>query len=128
MNDQDISILYALERGIVIAFSEDPSLTDHVVRRAYEAAANRCRALAMGHEVKEAELDGPEAALYGSLVEVCARLASEGASDLETTAKGDPVSPEDLHRCMKKLVRSVEKATKRSGVRGYLNFVAKYVK
>lgn len=128
MTNEDINLLYAFESCVARSFRDDPELTDHAVKRVYEAAAARVRALSTGHPLKEVSLGEPEASLYAKIIEECESLESSGAVDMETGNRGAPASAETILQNLKKLARSVEKATKRSGVRGYLNFISQYVK
>jgi len=131
MSQDNLPVLYRIEKCLIQCYRAHPGITDHVVRRVYEAAASHYRALASGREADQPTLDGVEASIYETLLATCEELRTHGAGEIGSTGPpvgGEPVPAITLNQCMNKLVRSVEKGTKRGGVRGYLHLIVAYVK
>lgn len=131
MNQDNLPILYRIEKCLIQCYQAHPEITDHVVRRVYEAAASHYRAVASGREADRPTLDGVEASIYDTLFAACEDLRTRGAGEIGSTGPepgSEPVPAITLNQCMNKLVRSVEKGTKRGGVRGYLQMIVAYVK
>ena len=132
MIQENLNTLHAIERFVARGWREQPSLTDHMVKRVYEELAAHYRALAGERDPVEIDggAGGAEGDLLNGLLAVCEELREAGPTEVgakdEKTERGDPVDAETLHRCLKRLIRSVDKATKRGGVQGYLTFIAKY--
>ncbi|MEX2579222.1 MAG: hypothetical protein WD342_09195 [Verrucomicrobiales bacterium] len=131
MSRENLSILYTLEKRIVRSWRAHPEITDHCVRRVYEATASYYRAMASGRVVDPPALSGVEGAICDDLFSTCEELRTLGVGEIGSTGpnpEDEPVSANTLYRCLNKLARSCEKGTKRGGVQGYLNFIVAYVK
>lgn len=131
MNPDNLPILYRIEKCIVQCYRAHPDITDHLVRRVYEATASYYRTVALGHEADPPTLDGVEGSICDTLFAACEELRTQGAGEIGSKGPGpgdETVPAKTLNQCINKLVRSVEKGTKRGGVQGYLNFIVAYVK
>ena len=131
MSQDNLPILYRIEKCIVQCYRAHPDITDHLVRRVYEATASYYRAVASGREADPPTLNGLEGSICDTLFATCEELRTQGAGEIGSKGPvpgGEGVPVKTLNQSMNKLVRSVEKGTKRGGVQGYLNFIVAYVK
>ncbi len=128
MVEENLPILYALERTVVQFWQRYPDTSDHTVKRVYEMAAKVYRAEATGHELQMPEAEGADAALFDDLLQVCRQLRSTGADDARGGPATGPVSAETLFQCLRRLIRSVDKHTRVGGSRGYLDLLSRYVR
>lgn len=139
-----VDVLQNLEAITVILWREYPELTDYAVERAYDAAFQRYRAEARGRRFEEPKLNGPEAELLENLLRTCewrlgrASLGPEAdAKEADETEGADrdeeeaptckPIPVEDLVDCLRRLLKSVRRHTKRGGRQGYLQFVGQFM-
>ena len=108
---------YEIEKTVCGVFRRHRALTDHTVLRVYESLIRIYSAKANGREIAfPSKMDEEEEALFQDLHGVCEKQLEEGT--IEVSA---------LILCIKRLVKSVKMWTKRSGYRGYLQFVNKFV-
>jgi len=131
MIQENLATLYTIEKCILRSYRSHPEITDHAVRRVYEAATSYYRAVAAGRPADAPALGGVEGVICDELLATCEVLRTEGVGETELQApatESEPVSAQTLQRCLNRLVRSVEKGTKRAGVTGYLNLIATHVR
>lgn len=134
MIEENLNTLHAIERCVARTWRQQPALTDHMVKRIYEGLAAHYRALASGREPVDptTDADGAEGEVFTRLLALCEELRQSGAAEIgaadEKEERGDPLDAETLHRCLRRLMRSVDKATKRGGVQGYLTFIQQFTR
>jgi hypothetical protein len=120
-------VLQNLEMSVVSVFRRNPTMTDYVALRAYEAAYEHYRAEQRGHPAKPHGLTGLDATTFAAVEAICEfRLGRAPGPD----PKGPPVKPitaEEIVTCLRRLARSVKLNTARAGRQGYLNFVAHFL-
>src|SRR5262245_41519629 len=87
---KNIDVLQNLEFTVVQAWREHPEMTDHVVGRAYEAAFERYRAEARGHQPKPPSVTGLDREVFDAISAVCESRLGRG-EPLENEIKALPV-------------------------------------
>jgi hypothetical protein len=121
--EDNLDILQNLEFAVIEVWRSHREMTDHVVARAYEAAFERYRAEARGHQPMACELTGLDRATFDAIVAMCEfRLGRTTLTDgpAEPTP---PIPVASVVDCLRELRKSVERHTKRGGRQGYLTFV-----
>jgi len=129
IEDEHPDVLQNIEFAVATVYRQNREMTDYSVTRVYEALIKRYTAEAAGREVTEPKLDKLEMELLAFARDMCewrlGRASLDGKSDLETEASID------LHtmiRCLRRLLKSVERWNKQGGRQGYLQFMSQYVK
>lgn len=128
-------VLQNLEFLVVQSWQEHPDLTDYAVERAYEAAFQIYRAEARGRTVKEPALTGWEGELLANLRVMCEwrlgreKIAVEEGADApdEEPPPSDPLPLDELVDCLRRLLKSVQRHTRRGGRQGYLSFIKQFM-
>ena len=120
---KNIDVLQNLEFTVVSVWRRHREMSDHTAARAYEAALERYRAEARGHQPKPCGLAGLDREVFDSVIAMCEirlrRKPIEGAED-------DLIPPlplTELVDCLRELRKSVERHTRHGGRQGYLTFV-----
>ncbi len=119
----NIDILQNLEFAVVEIWRRSPEMSDHAAARAYEAAFERYRAEARGHQPKPCTLTGLDRQVFEAVTAMCEfRL---GRAAIATVPDGPipPIPVTKLVDCLRELRRSVERHTQRDGRQGYLTFI-----
>ena len=125
VKDEDVGILQNLEFMMMSVWKKHPEMTDHVAARAYEAAYERYRAEARGHQPKPVTLTGLDREAYDAVTEMCEiRLGRQASGAFDGIP---PVEISRLAECLRELRKSVERHTRFSGRQGYLNFVSRFI-
>jgi len=123
-------VLQNLEFAVAQAYQSHPEMTDYAVLRAYEALVQTYSAEIQGREPKPVSLSDLEAELMRAIQSMCelrlGRRTMPGTDEDATKLKVIDVAT--LILCLKRLAKSVEKWTKRGGRKGYLDFMAQFVK
>lgn len=123
-------VLQNIEFAVVRLYRLHPEMTDYAVLRVYEALRQAYSAEVTGRSPKPAAADGLEAEVLRDVKQMCeyrlGRAALSPAQDGES--RGEPLDVSTLVLCLKTLVKSVNKWTKRNGRQGYLNFVAQFIR
>ena len=109
-----------IEAGIIQIFRRDRGMTDYVVARALEAAANHYKALVRGHPPKPVSLSGADLAVFEAVQQTCERWL-RGQTDRA------PLTAEDLLQCVRRLQKSVNFWTREGGRQGYLTYVGSFL-
>lgn len=126
--EDNLDILQHLEFAVIEVWRSHPEITDHVVARAYEAAFERYRAEARGHQPKACELAGLDRAVFDAVTAMCEFRLGRGPLADGPTEPIPPISVATLLDCLRDLRKSVERHTKRGGRQGYLTFVNSFIK
>ena len=124
---KNLDVLQNLEFAVVEVFRKHREMSDHVAARAYEAAFERYRTEARGHQPKPCVLTGLDREVLNAVVTMCelrlGRATIPGAPN-----DAFPMLPVvELVDCLRELRKSVERHTQREGRQGYLTFVERYV-
>ena len=112
--------------AVVQVWRQNPHISDHVAARAYEAAFERYRAEARGHQPKPCALTGVDRTVCDAVTAACEVRLGRG-----TAPKGPlpitTISVEDLVDGLRQLRKSVERNTRGGGRQGYLRFVDEFL-
>ena len=124
----NLDILQNLEFAVIEVWRSHREMTDHVAARAYEAAFERYRAEARGHQPKACELTGLDRTVFDAVTAMCEfRLGRTTLTD----GPAEPIPPipvATLVDCLRELRKSVERHTRSGGRQGYLTFVSAFIK
>ncbi|WP_263080050.1 hypothetical protein [Endozoicomonas sp. Mp262] len=125
-------VLQNLESPIISIFRQYPSLVDWEVKRALEATIEHYRAEYANRPPKNKHLSDIEQKLTHALVTVCEwRLGRTGIESVLTLnehftfqLKQDAPknTSEELQKCLKRIIKSVDRWHREGGKQGYLNF------
>lgn len=125
---KNLDVLQNLEFAVVEVWRKHRDMSDHVAARAYEAAFERYRTEARGHQPKPCPLTGLDREAYDAVVGMCELRLGRATSD---DAPGEAIPPlpvAELVDCLRELRRSVERHTRSGGRQGYLTFISAFVK
>ena len=120
-------VLQNIEFAVVSTFREHPQLLDFDVERVYETLIKEySRPAGATSPTFPTEM---RAALYARVKHVCDwRLGRGEIGDTKTRMPApEPITPEEMVACLKRLRRSVNMWTKRGGRQGYLEFVGDFI-
>ena len=120
---KNIDTLQNLEFAVVEIYRKHREMSDHVAARAYEAAFERYRAEARGHEPKPCALTGLDREVFDAVVAMCEFRLGRAASSDATDGPIPPLPVSELVDCLRELRKSVERHTRIEGRQGYLTFV-----
>ena len=124
---KNLETLQSLEIAVVKIWREHREMSDHVAARAYEAAFERYRAEARGHQPKPCTFSGLDREIFEAVQQICEHRLGRAVlpqSEVKPVA-GIPVS--ELVECWRELRNSVERHTRISGRQGYLSFISQFV-
>lgn len=129
-------VLQNLEYTIMNYYYQNPSLEDWDVKRALEATIEHYRAEYVNRPAKTKNLAFFERQLSKRLVTVCEwRLGRISLDDMTAMTEGFTYqlnvddfikTSEELQKCLKRIIRSVERWNRVNGKQGYLNFIAQF--
>jgi hypothetical protein len=123
-------VLQNIEFAVARLHRLNPAMTDYAVLRTYEALVQLYSAEVTGRPAKAVTAEGVEAVLLRDVKQMCEwRL---GRAPLSPTGDGppecEPLDVRALVLCLRRLVKSVNKWTKRGGRQGYLNFMTQFIR
>jgi hypothetical protein len=121
-------VLQNIEVVIVSMHDLEPDLLDYDVDAALEALISRYGAEARGREPRGHALPGVRGGLYDVLLPILEWRIGRAALDGEMADEVELKTAEELAACLKRVRNSVQRWTKERGRKGYLSFVARYVK
>ena len=129
IEEEHLNVLENLESIVARLYRKHPEMTDYTVLRVYEALAAAYTAEALARAAKPADLSRLESELFEYVREVCEwRLGRAGSLGESKVAAGiAPIELTTLIQCLKRLVKSVQRWSKRDGRRGYLDFMTLFV-
>jgi hypothetical protein len=122
-------VLQNIEFMIVESFRRHPELSDHGVLRALESVADSYAAEAVGRARRQFGLSSYEQDLFTAIRDICQwRLgrADLASGPLQQGAEIEPVTVDEIHLCLKRLMESVRMWNSRLGSQGYLQFVSEF--
>jgi hypothetical protein len=127
IEDEHMDVLQNIEFAVASTYRAHRELTDYNVMRVYEALIKRYTAEAAGRTVNEPKLDELEAKLLAFARDMCewrlGRIPLAGKEDFDA----DPLDVSTMVRCLRRLLKSVERWNKQGGRQGYLQFMSQYV-
>ena len=120
-------VLQNIEFAVVSTFREHPDLLDFDVERVYETLIKEYARPA--HGTSPTFPTEARAALYARVKHICDwRLGRGEIGDTKSRMPApEPITPEEMVACLKRLRRSVNMWTKRGGRQGYLEFVGDFI-
>jgi hypothetical protein len=130
IEQERMDVMQNLEFAVAVVYQRNSTMTDYAVVRTYEALLQAYSAEVDGRPAKPFVAEGAEAELFQRVRQMCEwRLGRATISTIFDEAPDcEPLDVPTLIRCLKRLVRSVNKWTKHGGRQGYLNFMAKFIK
>lgn len=126
-NQKNIETFKAIESVVVGHWRRDPTLTDRMVGRAYEALYHAYDAEARGRRPRPHALTGPELTVHDVIRDACERRLGRGAAASGTAAEPPAAPIDEVRGCLRELAKSVERHHAAHGAEGYLGYVAKYL-
>lgn len=130
MNSDDpyLDVLQNLESIVVATYRENAEMTDYAPMRVYEALIEKYSAEKLNRPAKSHDLSLLEKVLYQRVYGMCEwRMGRDG--ELKEQLGTENISAIDLEVmiiCLKKLLKSLNKWTKRNGRRGYIDFISQF--
>ena len=125
-----LDVLQNLEFGIIQVARRHPKMSDWEALAAVEALMQVYRAEATGREARLPELDPLAEETYGIVESMCEwRLGRGQFVDNEGEPMELPVEPitaEEMYKCLKRIRDSIRKWTKRAGRQGYLRYIDQF--
>ncbi|WP_422461719.1 hypothetical protein [Endozoicomonas sp. ALB115] len=129
-------VLQNLEYPIMNYYYQNPVLEDWDVKRALEAAIEHYRAEFANRPPKTKNLSLFEQQLSSQLITICEWRLGRVSLD-EVTAMTEEYAyqfkeddfiktSEELQKCLKRIIKSVERWNRVGGKQGYLNFTAQF--
>lgn len=130
IEEERLDVLQNLEAAVARLYRIHPDMTDYAALRTYEALQREYSAEITGRSQQPASAEGVEADLLADVKAVCEwRLGrAPWPSDLGAAPAYEPLDVPTLVRCLKRLVKSVNKWTKHNGRQGYLDFMTQFVR
>ncbi len=126
--EEHLDVLQNIEATIVYLYRERPDTTDYAVVRVLEALGECYVSEKLDRPPRPQPLSDSEGRLYEKLHAICEwRLGRAAIEPDGTTCVNTPTSPDELIQCLKKIIKSAAKWTKRGGRQGYLDFVDRFV-
>jgi len=130
IEEERLDVMQNLEYAVTQTFQRHPEMTDYAVERTYEALVQAYSAELSGRSPKPVDAEGAEAELLQQVKQRCEWCL--GRTELPLGSAGGhlkcaPLDVPTLVLCLKRLVKSVKKWTKRNGRQGYLNFMTQFI-
>ncbi len=131
-------VLQNLEFPIMNTYRQHPELEDWEVKRAIEAVIEHYRAEYAQRKPKDKHLSAIEQQITDNLVNICEwRLGrvemgsvlgmTQGFTYQVNQSQSFLKTPEELQKCLKRIVKSVERWDRVGGRQGYLNFASRFI-
>lgn len=131
VEDSYLDVLHNLEVGVLSVAEQHPDLIDAYVEQAYEALLRYYKAEARGYEPRTPNLASPIDELFERLQFVAEFHLGRASFSDETGAAivehPDPITPEEVVACLKRLRKSVDFWSRKGGRRGYLRYIAEFL-
>ncbi len=125
-------VLQNIEFAIISVYREHPEMTNDHVLSAVNALIRTYNAELKGREPSPSTLDPLRQSVYERMMGMCEwRL---GRRSLSISVDGSPAPPkkplsmEEILACLKRIRKSIKFWQRRSGRRGYLDFVSQFVR
>jgi hypothetical protein len=123
--DDHQDVLQNIESAVVQVWRQHPAMTNYAVMAAYDAAIQYYRALANQQAPKPVQLTSLDAQLFEAVREMCEWRS--GRKPMPELGEIAPIPLEDLIACLRRLRKSVDFWTKRSGRQGYMQYIEQFV-
>lgn len=129
IEEQHTDVMQNLEFAVAVMYRDHPAMADYAALRVYEALLEAYSAERAGRPARPAPLDPLEQELLVRVREMCEwRLgrAPFPGDEGEPVHDDVPLPPDTLILCLKRLVKSANTWTRRSGRQGYLKFMSPF--
>jgi hypothetical protein len=125
-------VLQNIEFGIVRVYRDHPEMSNWEALSAVEALIRRYQAEARGRPARPASLEPLAEQVYHSVETMCQwRLGREALLVDEEGQPGEigpePITPDEIVACLKRVRKSINTWTRRAGRQGYLAFVDQFI-
>ncbi len=118
-------VLQNLEFPIASAYRDNPQLIDSEVRRALEAVIEHYRAEYADRPPRNKHLSNIEQQLSDSVIQMCEwRL---GRTEIPTSSPEFHKTPEELQKCLKRVIKSIDRWGRVGGRQGYLHYMSQFI-
>jgi hypothetical protein len=130
--EQYQDVLQNIEFGLVKAYRDHPKMTDYGALYVVETLVKVYNAEAQGRAIATPQFQPHEQEAYDSVKALCdwrlgkTAFVSKGGEELRLS--DDARTHDEIVACLKRVAKSIQGWTKRGGMRGYFDFVSKYVK
>jgi DNA-binding HxlR family transcriptional regulator len=131
IEEQHLDVLQNIEFVVAQKYRACPQMTDYAVLRVYEALIDLYAGENIGRAPRAWNPTDQEQELFEATKEMCewwlGRKPDLFTGSEETQSPPRDIDLETMLLCLKRLRRSVQKWTKRSGRQGYLQFMSQFV-
>ncbi len=132
IEEEHPDVLQNIEFVVVQHYRKQPDLTDYAVARAYEALIDLYSAEKIGRQPRAWNPGKEDEQLFIDTKDMCDWWLGRNPELFTDSGKPSPppreVDLETLLLCLKRLRKSVQKWTKRSGRQGYLQFMEQFMR
>jgi len=132
VEEEYLDVLQNIEFAIVSTYRDHPEMVDGHVIWALEAVLGSYRAEMAGRTPEEFSASPAEADLYRAIRNMCewrlGRLHPDDANAADLGPAPEPVTPNEIMLCLKRILKSVNRWNRTGGQRGYLTFIVQYVR
>ena len=132
IEDEHTDILQNIEFAVAQFYRDHPEMTDYAAMRTYEALIDTYAAERIGRQPRAWHPTELEEELFRAARDMCewrlGRAPLEAGDSGDPQQLPDPIEVETLIACLKRLRKSVQKWTKRSGRQGYLTFMSQFMR
>jgi hypothetical protein len=126
-----LDILQNIEFAIMSVYRENPLLVDFDVEAALDGLIALYHAQSTSHTPRPVRLNERARLIYEQVEAVCDwRLGRTSLLSTDMVERGpqpDPVTPDVILACLKRIRKSVQRWNKEGGRQGYLTFVQRFV-
>ncbi len=132
VEEEYLDVLQNIEFAIVSTYRDHREMTDAHVLWVLEAVIGSYRAELAGRTPEEFSASPAEVDLYRAIRNMCEWRLGRARPDVDdTTEMGpapEPIKPDEVVLCLKRILKSVHRWNKSGGQRGYLTFIVQYVR
>jgi len=125
-------VLQNIEFALVGAYDRNPNLTDTGAMYAVETLIKVYTGELRGREVMAPQFKPEEQEAYDAAKAMCdfrlGRTSMKDEKGKKVEAGGEPLTPEEIIACLKRILKSINTWYKRGGRLGYYEFVRQFIK
>ena len=130
-HEEYLDVLQNIEFSIVQTYRENPQLHDFEVMRSLEALIDFYVAEKIGRNPRSVSLSDRAQLVFDNVKNVSEWRVGRNPGLAENGERQEfensPTTIDEMIKCLKKILNSVQKWNKRGGRQGYLDFVSRYV-
>lgn len=132
VEEEYMDVFQNVETAIIRTYREHRNMTDYDVLRAFEVLVDDYSGEKIGRAPRVVRLSETERVLIGSIRTICDwRLGRPNTlvdESGEPIASPEPITVDEVIMCLKGLIKSAKMWNKERGQRGYLDFIAQYIR